>query len=173
MNEKTIPLKYSKKDFEEIYFRDNRENLFFSPITKTLTITFITLSIITIIFYFGGFWGIDNWGMLYLLLFFLTINLIRLVIGVLAVLKWRNSIYKYLETMEKYNKIEARVLTDFINVILDDKEDFIHWNEFKRIEMNDNFIALEGKVNYLFPKKSMSEEDYIFFKESLKKILTK
>lgn len=171
MNERIISLKFNKKDFEEIYFTDKKRSLFFSPKTKALTITFLFLSIITIVFYFGGFWGISNWGILYLLLFFAIVNLLRLASGVLTVLNWRNSIEKYLKEMESYSKLEVIVLKDYINVVFDDKENFTHWSEFKRVIVNDKYISLEGKVNYLFPKKSMCEEDYTFFKKSIKNIL--
>lgn len=173
MNERIIPLKFNRKDFEEIYFRNNQANLFFSPATKSTTITFIVLSVLLLAFYFGNLFGLDNWGLFYLLSFFLIGCAINLFTSILAILKWKKSIYKYLKSIEKGKEIKFKISSEFINVIINENESFTKWSEFKRIEINEKFIALEGKTNYLFPKKSMDEEDYVFFKVSIKKILAK
>lgn len=170
-NDRIISLKFNQKDFEEIYFRDNQGSLFFSHKTKSLTITAIALVVVLSILHFLNLISIDNFGIYYFLIFILLLCILRLIVGMLETLKWKKGITHYFRSMAVYQLFELHLTNDFLHIKLDNDESFTRWNEFKKIQINDQYIALEGSVNFLFPRKSMSIDDYMYLKDSVKKIV--
>ncbi|MBW7674870.1 hypothetical protein [Chryseobacterium chendengshani] len=168
MKDGIISLKFNKKDFEEIYFRDNQGSLFFSNKTRNLTITAIALVVVLSILYFLDLISIDNFGIYYFLIFILLICVLRLIVGMFETLKWKRGISNYLKSMDVYEIFELQLTDDFLYVKRDDDESYNSWNLFTNIQINDQYISLEGKTNFLFPRKSMNLGDYVYFKDSLK-----
>ena len=76
--------------------------------------------------------------------------------------------YRYLKTLEDSKKYEIRLNNESLNVAIDHLEEYSLWKDFTNFEINDKFISLEGKFNYMFPKKSMSEKDYNLLKKEIK-----
>lgn len=171
MSERIIRLNFNKRDYEEIYFRDNQGSLFFSPASRSMTITAIVIAVVLGFLYVFNLISIDNVGIYYFLSFIFLICFLRVIAAVLDKLKWKKGITDYFKLMEVYTIFELQLTDDFLHIKLDHDESFTRWDEFKNIQVNDQFIALEGKMNYLFPQKSMNTEDYIYFKDSIKKIL--
>lgn len=167
-NDRIISLKFNQKDFEEIYFRDNQGSLFFSHKTKSLTITAIALVVVLSILHFLNLISIDNFGIYYFLIFILLLCILRLIVGMLDTLKWKKGITHYFKSMAVYKVFELQLTDDFLH---DSDESFTRWNELKNIQINDQYVALEGKDNFLFPRKSMSTDDYVYLKDSVKKIV--
>lgn len=60
MNERIIPLRYNRTDFEEIYFKDNQGSLFFSPTTKNKTIFTLVIGVILTVLHLGNLVSLDN-----------------------------------------------------------------------------------------------------------------
>lgn len=171
MNDRIISLKFNQKDFEEIYFRDNQGSLFFSHKTKSLTITAIALVVVLSILYFLNLISIDNFGIYYFLIFILLLCILRLIVGILKTLKWKKGITHYFKSMAVYKVFELQLTDYFLHVKLDSDESYTRWNEFENIQINDQYVALQGKDNFLFPRKSMSTDDYVYLKDSVKKIV--
>ena len=110
---------------------------------------------------------------IFLVLYFL-ICLFKLLVGILEILEWKKGITKYLKSLDKNSVFQLELTDDFLIVNIDCEEDYFQWKEFKKVELKNNYIFLQAGIqNCLFPKKSMSDEDYIFLKDSIQKKLCK
>ena len=69
MHQRIISLNFNKKDFEEIYFRDNQGNLFFCPSNKRMTVISIIFAGVLGFLYLFNLISIDNFGFYYFLSF--------------------------------------------------------------------------------------------------------
>ncbi len=162
-----IDLIFRKSDFEELFFRNGNEKLFFSPTAKNQT----HVSIIAgIIFFLSVLNFIIFHNSQELVLFFFVlwcVSLIPLGEKIYAILKWRKSIKVFLEKTAKY-KVNKIILTEnTFSIIQDDEEIIQKWSDFKKVEINLEFVRLYSDIHYLFPSKSMTSEEFNLFKEKV------
>ncbi|WP_157485923.1 hypothetical protein [Flavobacterium soli] len=160
-----IDLTFRRADFEELYFRNGNENLFFSPTAKTQTHIFIFLGLLFL--FFLVHFRITNESQENMLFVCILWILSAIILGgkIYTVLKWRKSIKTFLDKTSKY-KINKLIVSEVsISIIQDDKEHIEKWSEFKKADINDELIILCSTVNYMFPKKSMTNQEYELIKE--------
>lgn len=163
--EKVITLKPERKVFEEIYFNGNQGSLLFSPTTKGKTITTIAAAVILLVtFLFKGSFSKESQGILYFFSFILLLCAVYLS----KVSRWKKQVNHYLNTLEKCKIYEIRIAQNFFTVNIDGEKETCEWKDFEFFDSNHDFISLEGKYSYMFPKKAMSERDYSFLKTILK-----
>ena len=168
--EKVIKLNVNRKDFEEIYFNGNQGNLFFSPTTRGKTVTTIVVGLILLIlFCFKGDLSKEKFGILYFVSFLFLLCTVYLSLSINKVSRWKKQVNKYLKSLEDSKIYELRFNNEIFNVNLDNQEELSKWDDFKEFDINDEYIALEGKFNYMFPKKSMTKGDYDLLKQTIKK----
>jgi uncharacterized membrane protein len=152
-DDKIINLKINKRDFEEIYLNGNQGSLFFSPSVKGKFITTVVVAfILVILFFFKDDLSKEKFGILYFVSFLFLLCAVYLSLAINKVSKWKKEVVKYLKTLEN---------TDIYQI------------QFTAGEISDKFIGLEGKFNYMFPKKSMSEADFELLKEAVQKNVLK
>jgi len=169
-DDKTIKLHVNRKDFEEIYFNGCEGNLFFSPTTRGKTVTTIVVGLILLIlFCFKGDLSKEKFGILYFVSFLFLLCTVYLSLGINKVSRWKKQVNRYLKSLEDSKIYEIRFNNEIFNVNLDNKEELSKWEDFKNFDINDEFISLEGKYNYMFPKKSMTKGDYDLLKQTIKK----
>ena len=75
----------------------------------------------------------------------------------------------YLKSLENSKIYEITFDNEVFNVNLNNQEELSKWEDFKYFEINNDFISLEGKYNYMFPRKSMTKGDYDLLKQAVKK----
>ncbi|MBL1220031.1 hypothetical protein JET18_04225 [Chryseobacterium sp. L7] len=168
--DKIIKLNVNRKDFEEIYFSGNQGSLFFSPTTKGKAVTTAVMGLIVLIlFYFKGDLSKEKFGILYFASFLFLLCTVYLSLSINKVSRWKKEVNKYLKSLENSEIYEIRFNNDIFNVNLNHQEELSKWEDFKYFDANDEFISLEGKYNYMFPKKSMSKSDYDTLKQAAKK----
>lgn len=168
--EKVIKLNVKREDFEEIYFSGNQGSLFFSPTTKGKTVTTIVMVLILLIlFCFKGDLSKEKFGILYFVSFLFLLCTVYLSLSINKVSRWKKQVQIYLKSLEDSSIYEIKFNDEFFNVNLNNKEELSEWKDFASFDINDQFISLEGKFNYMFPKKSMSEKDYSLLKQVFKK----
>jgi hypothetical protein len=168
--EKVIVLKPKRQDFEEIYFNGNEGNLFFSPTTRGKTVTTIVVGLILLIlFCFKDDLSKEKFGILYFVSFLFLLCTVYLSLGINKVSRWKKQVNRYLKSLEDSKIYELRFNNEIFNVNLDNQEELSKWDDFKEFDINEEYIALEGKFNYMFPKKSMSKGDYDLLKQTVKK----
>lgn len=171
--EKTITLQPVRQDFEEIYFSGDQGNLFFSPTTRGKTITTLVIgAILLIVFIFRNDFSGEKAGILYFVSFLFLLCVIFLSVSINKVSRWKKQVGNYLSKLERCRLYEIRFSNAEFRVIIDDQEESNEWKDFGNVEVNEQYIALEGKYSYMFPKKSMSGKDYQLLKSALKEHIT-
>lgn len=168
--DKVIKLNVNRKDFEEIYFSGNQGSLFFSATTRGKTVTtIVTGLILLILFCFKGDLSKEKFGILYFVSFLFLLCTVYLSLSINKVSRWKKDVNKYLKSLENSKIYEIRFNDEIFNVNLNGQEELSKWEDFKYFDANNEFISLEGKFNYMFPRKSMAEKDYSLLKQTLKK----
>ncbi|KMQ65399.1 hypothetical protein ACM46_05735 [Chryseobacterium angstadtii] len=168
--EKVIRLNVNRKDFEEIYFSGQQGSLFFSSATKGKTVTTAVVGgILLILFFFKDDLSKEKFGILYFVSFLFLLCTVYLSLSINKVSRWKKEVNKYLKSLEDSEIYEIRLNNEIFNVNLNHQEELSKWGDFKDFDVNDEFISLEGKFNYMFPRKSMSKGDYEALKQALKK----
>ena len=161
-----IKLNFKREDFEEIYFVNHQGSYLRSPTTKT---AFRVVAIA------GGF---ATCSLLYALLFGSTaISTTILILFVFALIyyiqdgyklyTWKKEINTFLDREEQILKNTVVLSDKTFTFIQDDKKSIEIWENFKYIKISDEYVSLEGKENYIIPRKSMKLEEYRQFKEYL------
>lgn len=166
--EKVITLKPDRKIFEDIYFSGNQGSLLFSPTTKSKTIVTIAAIIVFIVFLLKDNLSKESVGILYFLSFIFLLCAIFLSVSVNKVSRWKKQVNHYLNVLEKCKVYEIRFDQNFFTVNIDGEKETSEWKDFEYFDSNNEFISLEGKYSYMFPRKAMSEKEYSILKSRLK-----
>lgn len=143
---------------------------FFSQTTKGKTVTTAVVGLILLIlFFFKDDLSKEKFGILYFVSFLFLLCTVYLSLSINKVSRWKKEVNRYLKSLEDAEIYEIRFNSEIFNVNLNHQEELSKWEDFKDFEVNDEFISLEGKFNYMFPKKSMSKADYEILKQAVKK----
>ncbi|WP_312398574.1 hypothetical protein [Chryseobacterium sp.] len=171
--EKVIVLKPKRKDFEDIYFNGNQGSLFFSSTTRGKMITTIVVGLILLImFFFKDDFSKEKFGILYFVSFLFLLCAVFLSVSINKVSRWKKQVTNYLNKLENCKVYEIRFDDNFFTVNIDNEKETSEWKDFNYFDSNNEFITVEGKYSYMFPRKSMSEKDYSLLKQILKKNIT-
>lgn len=163
-----INLNFKRKFFEEIYFKNNKGNLFFGPETKTFTIALIILTIILIFTKSNSSFQSTNWALFYFLLLLEIVVIINLIIRIVNILKWKKSVKEYLDFVSNHKSFKLIADENTITIKLDENITKEKWSEIKGCEINEEFISIKSNYDYFLPKKAMSKIEY----ENLKYIIS-
>ncbi|MDR3026491.1 hypothetical protein [Chryseobacterium sp.] len=167
--EKVITLKPDRKIFEDIYFSGNQGSLLFSSTTKSKTIATIAAAVIVfIVFLLKDQLSNESKGILYFLSFIFLLCAVFLSVSVNKVSRWKKQVNHYLNVLEKCKIYEIRFDQNFFTVNIDGEKETSEWKDFEYFDSNNEFISLEGKYSYMFPRKAMSEKEYSILKSKLK-----
>ncbi len=167
--EKVITLKPERKIFEDIYFSGNQGSLLFSSTTKSKTIATIAAAVIVfIVFLLKDHLSKESKGILYFLSFIFLLCAVFLSVSVNKVSRWKKQVNHYLNVLEKCKVYEIRFDQHFFTVNIDGEKETSEWKDFEYFDSNNEFISLEGKYSYMFPRKAMSEKEYSILKSKLK-----
>lgn len=167
-DDKIINLQINKKDFEEIYLHGDQGSLFFSPTVKGKLITTIVVAVILLVlFYFKDDLSKEKFGILYFVSFLFLLCAVYLSLAINKVSKWKKEVVKYLKTLENTKIYQIQFNTKVFKVNLNDNKETSLWTEFTAAEISDKFIGLEGKFNYMFPRRSMQEADFELLKQAV------
>ncbi|MBW8523584.1 hypothetical protein K0U91_12470 [Chryseobacterium chendengshani] len=173
-DDKIINLNVSKKDFEEIYLKGNQGSLFFSPTVKGKFITTVVVAtILVILFFFKDDLSKEKFGILYFVSFLFLLCAVYLSLAINKVSKWKKEVIQYLKTLENTEIYQIQFNSKVFKVNLNDNKETSLWTEFTAAEISNTFIGLEGKFNYMFPKKSMQEADFELLKQAVQKNVQK
>lgn len=167
-DEKVIRLKPNRKDFEEIYFSGKQGSLFFSPTTKGKTITTIVIGTILLgLILLKDSLSKDHVGILYFVSFLFLLCVVFLSVSINNISRWKKGVEGYLKSLEKCDLYEIRFNNEFFNINIDHQEEHNLWKDFITADVNDDYISLDGKHSYMFPRKSMNKEDYHLLTKSI------
>ncbi len=172
--EQVITLKPERKIFEDIYFSGNQGSLLFSPTTKSKTIiTIVSALILFIVFLLKDSLSKESVGILYFLSFIFLLCTVFLSVSINKVSRWKKQVNHYLNVLDKCKVYEIRFNQNFFTVNIDGEKETSEWKDFDFFDTTNEFISLEGKYSYMFPKKSMTEKEYNLLKKVCKENINK
>ncbi|WP_196888741.1 hypothetical protein [Aureivirga sp. CE67] len=162
-----IQLNYNRKDFENIYFKNNQGNYFKSMTTKTLFHSALFFFILLVLSVFFSFYKNSfEIAMISSLLFFVV--LLFYFSACFKLFKWKKLIHDFLDQIETYKEFRIELGSNSFIFIQGENEFMENWTNFKIIKILDDYFELEGSQIYVIPKKSMSNQDCEVMKNILK-----
>ncbi len=83
-------------------------------------------------------------------------------------LKWKAGVIAYLDDLDKIREHQFILTPHVFSLLQDGKETMEKWSELKRCELELDFISIiTNSTTYLFPKKSMTAEEFEFLRAVL------
>jgi len=165
MVNKVINLKYSRTDFEEIYFRNGGNKTFLNHSLKVQRNVFILFAGAFVLMLVYTLTVKENLGFLFFVGIMLCFSFYNWYYKALPLLKWKKEVKIYLDGLDKIKENKLILTENAFSVIQDKKETIEKWTEFKRAEIEEKFISLTSKTTtYLIPKKAMTSEEYEFLR---------
>lgn len=167
--EKTITLNFSRKDFEEIYFRDKQGNLFVSKQIKNeflfLITTIVLFAIATLYSYVNEryFWITI---ISFLVLIFSFVNYLA---KATTIYKWKKSVIELINYNSQFRVHKLIITASSFTLIQDTTESISKWSTITNALIDDHYLIIYSQIEYFFPKKSMSSQDYQYLVTMIKK----
>lgn len=161
MDNKIIELKYSRTDFEEIYFSNGNDKTFLNSQLRKERNTFFVLCSIFILTLIYNLYINENYGLLTLTGAFLCYTFYDWYKKASLWIKYKMEIKLYLDNLDKIGENKIILSKNAFSLVQDKKETIEKWTEFKRAEMEENFISLTSNTTtYLIPQKSMTRDEF-------------
>jgi hypothetical protein len=162
MNEtsKQIELTFRREDFEELYFTNKQESIFFN---KDIKPTFITLIVFLAAFVISLFYFLMKNELIAIPIIFSILSLASLFIYIkkaIPIIKWKEQVIAFIEALAKIKKHTISLSEESLTIIQDSQTTISKWITFSKATINDESVMLFGNDNYVFPKKSMNLRDY-------------
>jgi hypothetical protein len=167
-SERTIDLNFSRKDFEDIYFRDNQANIYFSPQIKNSFIVFLAILVLFISSIAYSLLTGENAWLVPVLLTSLLLALYNYYRKASLIVRWRKSVLEFIDKNSQFKSHKLVLNQNFLSLIQDQTETVARWSVFTKTTIDESQISLIGTDNYLFPKKAMSADDFEFLCEMIK-----
>ena len=166
MNPKELSLNFNKADFEEIHFRNTGKLLFSKNIKPHFiaTIVVVCLLAISVIIAITQHKG---WGIVVITAVVAILISYELIKKISPVLQWKKSIKESLNNQAKFINQKISLSENTLTFKQDTKITMVRWTDFKRAVIDDKSITLFGDETLLFPKKSMSYQDFDLLREQV------
>ncbi len=165
MEEKIIQLNYNRTDFEEIFFRNGNDKVFFNSRfdRERYTFTFVSFLFIATLIY--TIIKKENFGFLVFNGIMLSVIFYDWYPKISALLTWKKENKIWLDELEKILETKIILTENTFSLIQDKKETIEKWSEFNTAEIEENYISLKSNLtNYIIPKKSMNPDDFFLIK---------
>jgi hypothetical protein len=83
-------------------------------------------------------------------------------------MKYKMETKLYLDNLDKIRENKIVLSKNAFSLVQDKKETIEKWTEFKRAEIEDNYISVTSNTTtYLIPKKSMTPDEFQFLRTKL------
>jgi hypothetical protein len=167
-SERIIELSFKRQHFEEIYFKDRQGNILLSRLVRKPLIALLVIFTLLIGSILYSWLTNEAAALVVILLMFLIITLLIYGKTAYAILKWRRAIVKYMDEHSRFKSQKLILTESSLSVIQDNVEAIYKWSVFTNAVIEENYVTLKGADLYLFPKKSMSLEDYGYFTQMVR-----
>jgi hypothetical protein len=158
--ENKIELIFRRQDFEDIYFKNGKGDIFWSKNIKEYFIIFLVFASVFFVSLAYSLFMNLLWGLTLFLLLTFLLSLFTYAGHIFPTIKWKKQITKYLNSLTKIKKHEITLSAEAFIMTQDDEVTINRWLTFTKVILNDESIMLFGNDMYLFPKKSMDELSY-------------
>lgn len=156
-----IDLKFTRKDFEELYFQKNQGNYFSNESTKMPFVYALIATLVFIYLLFSSIREKSDYAVTFFAGIFFLVTTQNFISKANSIRKRNLSIKKYLDKVEKIKKSKLELTENSFSLIQDNEYVIEKWANFTNIENKDDYIFLvSNKETYLIPKKSMTENEF-------------
>ena len=145
-----IQLKFSRQNFEEIYFKDNQGDYWRSGTTKSAFITLILMGAILIFILVYALIA-DNYRALIFFGILFIVAAFNYVSAFRVLYKWKSKIFDFLDREEKYQNCKILLTDKSFTLIQDGIETIESWANFSSVKISDEYISMEGNEHFIFP----------------------
>lgn len=154
-----IHFKYNPEDLRDIYFGENKHKYLFGPETKKQS-TFLIIAICVYPFYFWYTLNLEDDGLFIVggMIFAWVCFDFRKVAK--PIIEWKKSVLKFLADAEKIKELKVMYNNESIIHKQDNEEIKMNWSVIDHATINDRFIGLHASQNFIFPKSSMTDDEY-------------
>jgi hypothetical protein len=167
--EKIITLNFNRKDFEEIYFRDNQGNLF---VSKQIKNDFLFLVVAIVLFLFAILYSYINERYFWLTIISFVVlisSVVNYFAKAITIYKWKKSVNDLINYNSQFSEHKLIITTSSFTLIQDTTESISKWSAITNALIEDNYLIIYGQIEYFFPKKSMGIQDYQYLIDMIKK----
>lgn len=166
--EKLIELTLRRQDFEDIYFRKSNGYVYSSPLINPILILLMSL---VAIFSFSLYQSIVyNTYIVLSVMSFLFLLSVAISYFYVVYKIWRRkvSISDYLDDISRVKKHTVLLTEKAMCLTQDANETIEKWSAITKAVLHEDYISFEGQQVFLFPKKSMTEPEFEYFKNLVK-----
>ena len=153
-------MKFNRKDFEELYFKNGRGSYTKDEVIRASFRNVIISGLVSMGLFIYAIIQ-NSYDLFYFSLIFLVILLFVYLVAANNVKKWRLQIKNYLDSQEKYSKHVLVVNDEYFSIIQNDEETIEKWTNIERVKIFDSHIWILGVENFLIPAKSMSKGEFV------------
>ncbi len=164
-SETNIQLKFCRKDFEEIYFKNQHGNIFWSGQVKQHFVNLIAVASILSASMVYSLSTNNLWPITVFFLFVFIASLVSYLRRALPILKWKRQVIVYLNNLDKIKSHSLTLTGAALTLIQDDTVTIIRWVRFTKVIFNEGSISLSGEDECLFPMNSMEKEEYKYLQD--------
>lgn len=172
VKKKEIDLLFNRTHFEEIYFKSNWKNYFFNSTINQYSIGVMALILLLTTLIILSEYIEVNQTLIVMNFVFVVLGLVMmLIIYGFMTFKLRSinrGIKEYLDNIEQIKSHKMILGESSLILIQDEVETIEKWSSFKKVVINEDYIAIISSIEMLFPRKSMSESDYKLFKNTVR-----
>lgn len=154
-----IKLNYQSKDLREIYFGEGHQKYFFGPETKRQSWMLVIALVLYPFFLVYSIQLEDNWLMI-LGTIYIGLVMYDFQRKTRPIIYWKKAVEAFLERVDNYPEHRLVFNEEQITFIQGDTETILQWSIIKRASIHADYIGLTAEANLLFPKKSMTEEEF-------------
>jgi hypothetical protein len=162
-----IRLNYTRAGLEGVYDLSENGRLHRNKQIRPYFVFFLITSILLVIS--AMFSVIGNLFIVFtaMLLLIWIGSVIALLWLYLPIVRWRKDVMSSIHDILKYKDSSLEVTSNGFTLYQDDKETFVMWNSLISFQLESNYVFLSSKENFVFPRDSMSGEDFEFLKNYL------
>ena len=158
--------------FKEIYYENGQGSILTNYRTKTIFRITSVFVFLTVLFYFLGFKEVKLSWLFGLSLFVTSICFVGLIIAAYKYYTWKANVIKYLEKVKEIKNSYVTLKSSFFELIIDEKVIIERVDNIKRTVILPSYISIVSETeSYLFPAKSMTQEEFGLFKFYVEKEL--
>jgi len=153
-----INIRFDRKAFEAMYFRNFEDSYVLGPKTKLRFIAALTITILVPVITATAHASMPSIMLASWVLFILI--WVDYLMMIYKIRKWKKSIHRKLDEQSKVKSMRLGLSNDGITIYQDELTITEEWINFTETQLTASFILLKGETDYFFPSTSMHPTDY-------------
>jgi hypothetical protein len=167
METNEIKLNFNKPDYEEVYFKNRGEKLLLLPTIKKQFTWAIISGILFISALIYSMIAHRSWGIFTIITLIFILVVKELIEKISPEIKWKKSIRALLDKQAKIITNRLILSPNALTLKQDHTVTVVRWTDFKKAVIDDKSISLYGDEKLVFPKKSMTWQEFELLKKEV------